>query len=449
MSSTIESLGLRKLGNNSAVTILRQGIAIVLGLSISILLARLLGPEGNGQYAMGILLPTMLATFLNLGVAPSNVYHIASNKIDPKTAFKSTFWLWSLLSLIGIFGGAFVIILKSNSWFPGIPPYLLWIGILSFPIVLFQTLLSSFFQGLQEFKQFNKVLLISPLLTLFLAVFLVGFLSQGVLGAIVSFVLGHIGGLLVSIVLLKPHLCKKNECNDSTNYTKDCLRYGYKAHLSNILTFVNYRADLFLVNFFLNPAATGIYVVAVQIAERLWMLSGSISIVLLPRLSELSENENKRKQLTPLIARWVMLISLIGAIMMALFASPIIHILYGEEYVNAVSAILWLLPGIFIGSMTKILANDIASRGKPEFNLYSSLVVVSLNITANITLIPKWGIKGAAISTSIAYLFSAFLVLGIYSHLSKNPWWKIFILSRDDKWLASKSISTIKQIIYK
>ncbi|WP_269851929.1 oligosaccharide flippase family protein [Methanosarcina horonobensis] len=52
------------------------------------------------------------------------------------------------------------------------------------------------------------------------------------------------------------------------NYTKECLGYGWKAHLSNILAFVNYRADLFLVNFFLTPAATGIYLIAVQIAEK-------------------------------------------------------------------------------------------------------------------------------------------------------------------------------------
>lgn len=47
-----------------------------LGRSLSILLARVPGPEGNGNYAVVILLPNMLSTFLNLGVAPANVHFV-------------------------------------------------------------------------------------------------------------------------------------------------------------------------------------------------------------------------------------------------------------------------------------------------------------------------------------------------------------------------------------
>lgn len=447
MSPHIESLELRKLGSNFTFTFLRQGLAVAVGFGLSIFLARLLGPQGNGQYAMGIILPTMLATLLNLGVAPSNVYHIASGKIDPKNAFKATIFLWFSLSVIGVLIGAVIITINSNMWFPGVPSYLLWLGILVFPVMLLQILVNSFFQGLQEFKKFNVTAIVAPISTLLLAFLLVGIMNKGVLGAISSFIFGNFITLLVSIKLLKPHLSGKTEVTQSTFYLKDCLKYGYKAHLSNILTFVNYRADVFLVNFFLNPVVTGIYVVAVQIAESLWMLSSSVSTVLLPRLSELSKDENKRKYLTPLIARLVLLISAFVAILMAILIFPVINIFYGREYIDAAYVLLLLLPGIVIGSMTKIIANDIAARGKPQLNLYTSLLGSVTNIILNIALIPKWGIEGAAISTSLSYTLNAIIIFRIYSRLSKNSFRHIILFSNDDKQLAHKAIKIFKSIL--
>lgn len=48
----------------------------------------------------------------------------------------------------------------------------------------------------------------------------------------------------------------------------------------------------------------------------------------------------------------------------------------------------------------RILANDLYGRGKPELNIYVSLVSVMLNIILNILWIPKFGIAGAASATS-------------------------------------------------
>ena len=259
--------------------------------------------------------------------------------------------------------------------------------------------------------------------------------------------MGHFLGLLVTFFLLKPHIDKNSGSTKSRNYAKDCIKYGYKAHLSNILAFVNYRADLFLVNFFLNPAATGIYVVAVQIAERLWTLSGSVSTVILPRLSELSKDELKRKNLTPLISRWVLLVSAVGTIIMAVLASTLIQLMYGSEYMGAVSALLWLLPGILLGSMSKILSNDIAARGRPELNMYAAVFVVSTNIIANVILIPDHGIKGAAIATSIAYSLNAMIKLWLYSYISKNPWWAPILFNQEDKRLFYEGFSLIKKAV--
>ncbi|WP_440956482.1 flippase [Methanosarcina sp. Mfa9] len=451
MDPIIAKLGLKKLGKNIFGTFLRQGIGIIIGLGLSILLARVLGPAGNGQYAIGILLPTMLATFLNLGVSPANVYFIASNRIKPYSAFKTNLRLWFILSGIGVIISICIIETQSNKWFPGIPPSFLWLGLLAFPLSLLQIFLKSFLQGLQDFKNYNYALLVTPVVTLLLAAFLVGLLNMGVFGALLSFIIGQASGLVITLIILQPYLRANDEKNGDhiDNYTKECLGYGWKAHLSNILAFVNYRADLFLVNFFLAPTATGVYVIAVQIVEKLWILSQSVSTVILPRLSELHTEEEKRQHLTPLIARWVLLVSSIGALILALLVSPFINFFYGSEYVPAVGALFWLIPGVLVGSVSKVLANDIAARGRPELNLYVSMLVVSVNIICNIILIPRLGIVGAAIATTIAYVLNSITKLWLYSYLSKNPWWKAILFSSSDKLLFQEGINTLKNSIFK
>ncbi len=450
MNSNSDGLDLKKLGHNITGTILRQGVGILIGLGLSILIARILGPTGNGQYAMTILLPTMLASFLNLGVAPANVYFIASRRTTPLSALKSNLWVWSLLSVIGVILGVIVVLRYSSVWFPSIPKSLLWVGIFAFPISLLQSFLASILQGLQDFKRYNYALLVTPGATFFLAAILIGVIELGVFGALIAFIGGQFIGLLMTLIVLRPVLHRNNEYeinSISDNYTLQCLKYGWKAHMSNILTFVNYRADIFLVNFFLSPAATGIYVIAVGIAERIWMLSTSVSTVLLPRLSELNKDERKRQQLTPLIVRWVLLVSAIGTVMMAALASPFIRLLYGEEFIPAIGALLWLLPGILMGSMARVLANDIAARGKPELNLYVAFLVVSVNVVANVILIPIFGIKGAALATTIAYTVNAVVKLWLYSNISKNPWWKPILPNADDLQLFQTGLLVVKKAV--
>ena len=443
-----KGLALKKLGADISRTLFRQGIGIFIGLMLSILLARVLNPTGYGQYAMAILIPSMLGTFLNLGIAPANVYFIASQKITPLSALKSSLQIWLVLSVIGISAGILTFSTYGDVWFPGIPMSLLCPGVFAFPLILLQSFLISFFLGLQDFKSYNYASLIAPFTTLLLATILVWVIKQGVLGAVIAFIGGQLIGLLVIIIILRQTLNKNKSIDDdhiSNSYTLQCLKYGFKSHLSNIMAFVNYKADIFCVNFFLTPASTGVYLVAVMIAEKLWILSQVVSIVILPRLSELHNEEDKRQVLTPLIARWVLFVSLIGALVMIFVGSPLISILYGSDYAPVYSIIVWLLPGILIGSMSRVLSNDIAARGKPEFNFYAALLVVIINVMLNIILIPRMGITGAAIATTIAYTLNGVVKLWIYSHLSKNPWWKSIVLNSNDILLFKEGFKHTKK----
>jgi O-antigen/teichoic acid export membrane protein len=429
------NLGLRKLSGNIGYTMLRQVWALILGLGLVLLVARVLGPEGNGQYAVALLLPTLLASLLNLGIAPANVYFVGKGEVTVDTALATGLRLWLAMGGIGMIGGASVIFWRAHAWFPGVPATALWIVLAVFPLILLQSFLQSLLQGVQDFRRYNLVMLASPAVTL--ALTLATIWHWRIQGALFACVAGHAIGLLVGIHNIRPHLSQTphfltRSTPEVRAYAAACIGYGWKAHLSNILTLVNYRADIFLVNLFLTPAVTGVYVIAVQIAERLWLLSRAVSTVLLPRLSQLHIDEVKRHRLTPLVARWVLLVTLPAALAMGLLSRPFIRSLFGVEYFAAADALIILLPGVVAGSVARILASDIAARGRPILNMYTAIAVVVTNVLGNVILIPSMGLRGAALATTLAYLLNAFIKLYLYTRLSGNHWSASVLPNRRD-----------------
>ena len=89
-------------------------------------------------------------------------------------------------------------------------------------------------------------------------------------------------------------------------YIKEAFGYGVKVYLGNIIGLLHYRVDLLLLNIFMNPAAVGIYSIAVAIADKLWMISQSAGLVLFPRVSS-ETDENRLSKLTPLVCRSILM----------------------------------------------------------------------------------------------------------------------------------------------
>jgi O-antigen/teichoic acid export membrane protein len=238
--------------------------------------------------------------------------------------------------------------------------------------------------------------------------------------------------LCITISRLRALLGPKDSDEPPVKFFRKTLGYGWKAHLSNILAFVNYKADILLTNFFLGPAAVGIYVIAVALAEKLWIVSQAVSTVILPRLSQLSSEEDKRKRITPMVTRWVLAVTFVCALLLSVIAGPFIALVFGKDYIEALLPLWILLPGIVMTSASRVMANDIAARGRPEFNMYISVVVVVVNLVGNCILIPSYGLAGAAAATTFAYALNLLLRLQLYVRFSENRWTESLFVKPSD-----------------
>ena len=68
-----------------------------------------------------------------------------------------------------------------------------------------------------------------------------------------------------------------------------------------------------------------------------------------------------------------------------------------------ITSIILMAPGIVFFSAHNILANYFQGTGMPKYNLYASIIGLAITLPSVYILIPRLGIAGAAISTSITF----------------------------------------------
>jgi O-antigen/teichoic acid export membrane protein len=430
-----EGLGLRKLARDTRNTLGRQILSMFFGLGLTILLARGLGPHGNGLYALAILIPTLLATFLNPGIGAANVYFVGTGSVSLRAAKLVSLRIGAAASVTGLVVGVLLVWYRQANLPADLTRADLVIALACFPLALVQQLLASLLQAKGAFRAFNRAILAFPVTTLTL----VGIAAAANFLSVPIALIAYLLGLAVSAAItwtkverLQRTETGKQRSRTVEHYAKRAMGYGWKAQASNSLTLLVYRIDIVLVALYLSPAAVGIYAVATQIGERLWIPSQAVSTVLLPRLAQLQGSEAARSVLTPLISRWTLALSIFGAALVAIVAHPLVHVAFGARFHGVVVPLLLLLPGVALLGSARVLANDLAARGRPELNLYAAIAALIINVGANVALIPAMGVAGAALSSTITYGLETLFLAYIYQRLSGNSILRTLMVQRSD-----------------
>lgn len=417
---------LRRLTIDASLTFARQFFGGLCQLGSVLLVGRLLGPEGTGVYSIALLLPMLLTLLLGFGINASNVYLVASRQFTLSHAWNASRNLSFFQIPIGFLIGFAIIIFYGEELFPGVDQKLLFLAMLIFPSGLITAIFLSLVQAAEDFRDYNIIVLVQPVSALLLLVVLwivSGFTLQSAISVIA---LSYLIGVVVGYILLRKRIDVEKVGRTST-YLRPAIRYGIKAQLSNIVGFLNYRLDIFIVNLIVGPAATGLYSIAVRLVEQLWLVSSAVSTVLLPRLSSMVGDDKGRGALTAIVSRATLYVTLAASGILAALSTPLIGFLFGPDFSDASIALLVLLPGVVLVSSGRVIANDLAARGRVGVNFTLAIVTLVLNTAGNLVLIPLFGIAGAAIATTIAY-FSDFLIrLIIMNRISKIPWWQFIV----------------------
>jgi O-antigen/teichoic acid export membrane protein len=94
----------------------------------------------------------------------------------------------------------------------------------------------------------------------------------------------------------------------------------------------------------------------------------------------------------------------LAAVVLMSAAGPLIRGIYGREFLGAVRPLMLLVPGVVAWGAGRILAQFISyNAGRPHLCTVVALVGAVLNIAGNLYSIPRWGLSGAAVASSLSY----------------------------------------------
>ena len=420
-------------------TFTRHILGMLTQIVTVLILANLLGAEGQGQYALASTLSYFLGNFLSLSITISNVYFLNSLAIHFSTIFSLNLKIWAMTSVIGILVSSIAIFGWGHELFPKIPISLLVIAMLIFPVMTLQGYLVSLLQAKHEFTKYNFISISTSISNLLCLVPLLLIWQKSALAALLAFGLSQILTLIITIVFILPFF--KHSSKPSSVHKTVTLRvfldYSFKSHISSVIAFLNNRINLFIINLFLNPEHIGVYNIALQITEKIWIIPEAISAVLFPKLAQLHGEQTNSTSLTIFSTRWILIIATLGSLCLILCIYYLLPIVLSADFAGVLSLSLWLIPGIILGAPARIIGNDISARGYPGLNSQVAVAVLIINITAHITLTPIWGLLGAAIATSLARILTFIWRIFIYRRLTGMQWHDILLPNEWDQRLLS------------
>ncbi len=180
-------------------------------------------------------------------------------------------------------------------------------------------------------------------------------------------------------------------------------RYALRSGLVGLVTLLNYRADVYLVAVLGTPAMLGMYTLAVSAAETLLTTTQVTAVVTAPHVGGLEERA--AAALAARAVRHNVLIAGICCAGLAVLAPIAVQVLYGSAFMPVVPALRVLLVGVFALSLGSPMSTYFTIRlGRPEVPLILASSSALICIVASIALIPRIGLVGAALASTVAYI---------------------------------------------
>lgn len=417
-----------------------HGLMIIFGLTVSIITARYIGPEGNGIIAGLTVYPSLFMTIGSLGIRQSTTYFLGKGIFSEeqiKTAITQIWMMTTIISLVVCFGLMYYF---SNS---GSNLTLVFFALLPIPFSLFNTYNSGIFLGKNDIKTYNKINWIPSLIAFLGTLFFVVLLKLEVRGAMLATVGGSL--CMFFVLLLKNKFLNYFSMLFDWNIIKKMLSLGIIYATALFVINLNYRVDIILLDKLSNSYELGIYAKGAAITQYLWQIPMLLSTVVFAR-SSVSKNCKAFSLKVAQLLRVSFLTIGIVAVVMFLFSEWIIIGLYGLKFKESTAVFNYLLPGVIILTIFKVMNMDLAGKGKPWISLKAMFPALIINICINLILIPNLGAKGAAISSSISYGVAGIIFLYFYSKAAGLP--IAFILKYNSKDF-DPFIAIIKNILRK
>ena len=415
------------LAKESFYTLMFQVSGFLCATITGMIVARALGPANKGIITIALLCPSLFFTVFHLSVGLGMIHHMGKRQHEIKAFVGSALVLLGGLTFLALLAFLTTAIFYRDILYRGVALKYLLVAGLAIPFNLTLYFFSSILQANMEIKGYNlanQLLYYSNLL--FVGVFLLsGHLTT--LEAVVAGISGTVVGAIVAVLAV---IKITGGISFDAELTKRLITDGGKVQIGVIAAFLYSQANVFILNYYAQPAEVGFYSVAFSLANILFFFSLSLEIGLYPKTAHASLED--AVELVSVATRQILVITTAAAVAMAIFSKYIVLIYGGAAFLPSIYPLLLLLPGVIVFTIARILSPLWVRKG---WFLQLTLIAVGtalFSLVLNIVLIPKFGAKGAAMATTASYCATTLIVLLLFRKYVKKDLTGLLVPSRAD-----------------
>ena len=393
------------MGGSLAASGLSQLLLIVSG----VLVARSLGPEDRGYFALLVVVSGVCILIGTMGLPLAATYYIARERSHARQIAAS-------LLRIGVFQVVATLALQTAVLSvlvmhePGRVKAAALISLAMVPGILAFAFGTAILQGQQRFAAFN-LLRILPTAVYVVAVLAVFLLDSADLVHVMVIWAGanFVGGFLALGVAVRGLPTGPAEGHPPAH--SEMRRFGLKSLFGSISPIDALRLDQAVVGLLLSPVALGLYVVAQALTNLPRIIAYSVGLVAYPQVAAHHDQAAARRVLWRFFFIGVTLAALVvGALWIA--ADKLVTVFFGGEFSDATSIARILLVGTLFMAARRLLTDGVNGLGRPGLGTVAEVASWVLLVPAVAILLP-FGAEGVALALTFAWAGSFLLLLAL------------------------------------
>lgn len=390
-----------KLERNSLILAATEVLIKLLGISTTIIVARLLGPDDFGLLSFAYVVANVFLVLPDFGFNRLTVREVArregraSRFLHHITAIKGVLYFPALLAC------ALFIFFSFDDWRERLAFVLLvfLVEVVRQHMVFF----CSFFRAIQQMEW--EALVRSSLAVLSLAlsvpILLLGFGLYGLMWVrllVTAFCIG------LAIYLLRKFGLRLVRL--SWRYVKRLLLMASPLALFTLCIMIYMQINVLILGVAKDDAEVGFYYIAATIVGPLNIISDAIAESSLPQLSRYWSERNLTAFHNTIrkAFRYLLLLALPLAAGLIVLAKAGVVLLFGEDYLPSVAALIVLGFSLIPDFLNTVLSATLISMDKERTTLLATVLGAVAAVVSGLIFIPLWGATGAAVAWLTAEL---------------------------------------------
>jgi O-antigen/teichoic acid export membrane protein len=298
------------------------------------------------------------------------------------------------------------------------------------PIITIKQLLIGLFKSIKKMKYRVYIRDILDPLGRIVAVASLLLLGGGLIGLATGYLLGIMIAVAIGIVFVVMNIDWIINTDTEKIPRKKLFSYSLPLLFAGVIYSITGRIDYFMIGYFMDSADVGFYRVAFLLATNLLIVLRGITPVFKPMVSEDRNHDSILQNRYQLATRWISILTIPIAITF-LFGSEIyLSLFFAPEYAAGSAALIALTGGYLLNASFGPEGMMLEGLGHTRLTLLNTVLLLVVNGTLDVILIPKFGIVGAGLGTACAITIAgAAGVLELFYLRGFHPYTRSLLIS--------------------